>query len=103
MIQFSLIHCPLADEKNLLFQIINFVSISCAFLWNCTGMDASNLNSTLIQLMLSAVRQQAITCTNVKPDICCYMASLGHNELNGSHTAQWSKTPTHGEALINRD
>ena len=30
--------------------------------------------------------QQAITCANVDPDLCRYMASLGHNEL----TWQWS-------------
>ena len=27
------------------------------------------------------VRQQAITWINVDSDLCCYMASLGHNEL----------------------
>ena len=32
--------------------------------------------------MLGAVRQQAITWTNVDPDLCRHMASLGHNELS---------------------
>ena len=27
------------------------------------------------------LRQQAITWANVDPDLCCYMAPLGHNEL----------------------
>ena len=27
------------------------------------------------------VRQQAITWAKVDPDLCCHMASLGHNEL----------------------
>ena len=30
---------------------------------------------------LGAVRQQTITWPNVRPDVCCHMASLGHNEL----------------------
>ena len=29
----------------------------------------------------NAFRQQAITWTNVDPDLCCQMASLGLNEL----------------------
>ena len=33
------------------------------------------------RLWLGAVRQQAITRTNVDLDLCCYMASIGHNEL----------------------
>ena len=32
--------------------------------------------------MVGAVRQQAITRANVDRDLCCHMASLGHNELN---------------------
>ena len=31
--------------------------------------------------MGGAIRQRAITWTNVKPDLCHHMASLGHNEL----------------------
>ena len=30
---------------------------------------------------LGAVRQQAITWANVDPDLCCHLASPGHNEL----------------------
>ena len=30
---------------------------------------------------LGAVRQQAITWSNVDPDLCCHIVSLGHNEL----------------------
>ena len=32
--------------------------------------------------VLGAVRQHAITWANVDPDLCRYMASLGHNKLN---------------------
>ena len=32
-----------------------------------------------------AVRQQAITWTNVEPDLCRHKASLGHNELMQDH------------------
>ena len=31
---------------------------------------------------LDAIRQQAITWTNVDPELRCHMVSLGHNELN---------------------
>ena len=30
---------------------------------------------------LGAIRQQAITWTNVDQDLCCYEASLSHNKL----------------------
>ena len=33
-----------------------------------------------LRYWLGAIRQQAITCTNVDPDLCCHMASLGHIE-----------------------
>ena len=39
--------------------------------------------STLVKELIGAVRQQAITRTKVCPDLCCHMASLGHNELMG--------------------
>ena len=32
-------------------------------------------------MAVGAIRQQAITWTNVDPDLCRYMASLGDNEL----------------------
>ena len=31
---------------------------------------------------IGAVSQQAVTLTNVDPDLCRHMASLGHNELS---------------------
>ena len=34
---------------------------------------------------LGAIRQQAITWTDVHPDSCCHMLSPGHNELSDSH------------------
>ena len=36
----------------------------------------------MISQQLGAVRQQAITWTNVDPNLCRHMASLGHNEFN---------------------
>ena len=38
--------------------------------------------STLVQAMDCCARQQAITWSNVDPDLCRHMASLGHNELS---------------------
>ena len=37
--------------------------------------------STLVQVMAWCLRHQAITWTNVDPDLCHHMAWLGHNEL----------------------
>ena len=44
-------------------------------------LDVTGDKSTLVQVMLGAVRQQAITWANVDPDLCCHMMALGHNEL----------------------
>ena len=35
--------------------------------------------STLVQVLLDAVRQLAITRAYVDPDLCRHIASLGHN------------------------
>ena len=35
----------------------------------------------MISAFYGAVGQQAITWTNIDPDLCRHMASLGHNEL----------------------
>ena len=40
--------------------------------------DLTDDKSTLVNF---AVRQQAITWTNVDPDVCRHLVSLGHNEL----------------------
>ena len=51
--------------------------------------------STLVQVMAGAIRQQAITWTNVDPDLCRHKASLGHNELTVLQqdcTEQWTVT-----------
>ena len=47
--------------------------------------NATDEKLTLVQVM-ACCHQQAITWTNVDPDICHHMASLCHNELN-SETA----------------
>ena len=36
----------------------------------------------MVQVMVGAVRQQAISWANVDPDICRHIASLGYDELN---------------------
>ena len=43
--------------------------------------DLTIEKSTLVQVMLGTLRQQAITWANVDPNLCCHMASLGNNEL----------------------
>ena len=47
------------------------------FKWMPT--DLTNDYSVLVEL--GAIRQQAITCADVEPDLCRDMVSLGHNEL----------------------
>ena len=46
------------------------------------SLDVTDDKSTLVQVMVAAVRQQAIIWTNVDPDLCRHMASVGHKELN---------------------
>ena len=62
-------------------------STSCEIALRWIPLDLTDAESILVQvmawcLMLGAVRQQAITWANVDPDLCCHMASLGHNELD---------------------
>ena len=45
-------------------------------------IDLTDGKSILVQVMLGAIRQQAITWANVDPDLCRHMASLGLNELS---------------------
>ena len=44
-------------------------------------VNAIDDTSTLVQLTFGALSHQAITWTNVDPDLCRNMTSLGHNEL----------------------
>ena len=44
-------------------------------------LDSTDDKSTLVQVRLGAIKQQAITWANVDWDLWRHMASLGHNEL----------------------
>ena len=44
-------------------------------------LDFTIDRSTLVQVMAFAVRQQTITWSNVDPDLCRHMMSLGQDEL----------------------
>ena len=75
------------------FQMINFVSTSCAFLWNCTGMEANNLDSALVQVMAWWYQAPSHYLRQ-----CCYrsMSPNGVTKpqwLNCSYTGQWSEYP----------
>ena len=87
---------PLGDFnkilEKLIFKLI-LVTDGCnssreiALRW--TSLDHSDDKSTYwFRYWLGAVRQQAITWTNVDLDPCRHMASLGHNEL----TMTWHAT-----------
>ena len=47
----------------------------------CMPQNTINDKLILVQVMLGAVRQQAITSANVYPDLCHHMALLGDDEL----------------------
>ena len=70
--------------RYVIFQgilLIDSWGIACeiALIW--MSVDFTDDQSTFVQVMIGAVRQQAITWTNVDPDLWHHMASLGHNEL----------------------
>ena len=46
---------------------------------NVTGFTDDK--STVVQVMVGAIRQQAITWASVGPDLCHHIAALGHNKL----------------------
>ena len=76
----------------------NFPSFSClkivkGKIWAIKFSNHNALTGDKISQMISqhsfrwwlgAVRQQAITWTNVDPDLCTHMASPGHNKLTYS-------------------
>ena len=45
--------------------------------------------TTLVQVMLGAIRQQAITWSNIVPDLWYHVVSSGHEELNKAVTSSW--------------
>ena len=45
------------------------------------SLEITDDESTLVQAMACAVKQQAITRANVDPDLCRHMESLGPKEL----------------------
>ena len=44
-------------------------------------MHANNLKSTFVQVMLGAIKQQAIAWADADPDLCCNVMPLGNIEL----------------------
>ena len=87
-IPYYLTHWPLGD-----FNLILGRWFSRYFIWmvaevSLVKLPSDECHKTLLMISqhlfrqwLGAVRQQAITCTNVDPDLCRQMASLGLNEL----------------------
>ena len=70
--------------RQVIFKLISVnggwgISYEIALRW--MPLDLTGDKSTLVQVMAGAVRKQAITCTNVDPDLSRHMESLGHNEL----------------------
>ena len=59
-----------------------FASIFCAFMWNCTGVSAYSLESTLVRVIAWCRQTTSHIWAIVDQYFCCRMASLGGNELN---------------------
>ena len=64
-----------------LILVIDGWCISCEIALGWMPLKLIDGKSTLIQIMLGTVRQQAMTWTSVNQDIRLHMVSLGHNEL----------------------
>ena len=76
-----MIYWPLEDGVVTYFS--NFQVISKRYighsLWTCPQVNTAKPHWWLVNI--GSGRQQAITWANVNPNLCCHMASLGHNEL----------------------
>ena len=59
---------------------MKFVSTSCKVVLKWMPQNPFDEKSKLVQVRVSPVRQQAITWNYFDPDLCCQMASLGHNK-----------------------
>ena len=84
--------CLIPFCKNLLFSVRcmnidendTFARISCAFLSNSNGMDASDFKSTMVQV-IGAFRQKTIVWAIIDPHICHFIASIEGNESTLLH------------------
>ena len=50
-------------------------------LWNWMSLDLTDNESTLVQVIAWCCQATSVTWASVDPDLCCHVASLGHNEL----------------------
>ena len=63
--------------------VIDGWGISCEIALRWLSLDLTDDKSTLVQVMAWCCQAtQAITWTNVDPDLCHHMMSPGHNEFN---------------------
>ena len=85
----ELTHWPLGDVvvtikvqfSNLLYRLVAWQLIVKSLSGTCHKTSLM-ISQYWFRLCLDAVRQQAITWTNVEPGLCKHMASPDHNELN---------------------
>ena len=72
--------------------------ISCEINLRWMSMDFTDDNSTLVQVVFGAIRQQAITYANVDPDLCHHMVfnyifivnlTPGFNGLGKNYKMRW--------------
>ena len=60
---------------------VDILSISCKIALRWILIDLTD-KSVFVEVMACAIKQQAITWTNVDPMLWCSMSSVGHNELS---------------------
>ena len=66
----------------VIFKLISRIDIFEYFLCNCPQVNATRLTSQhWCRKWLGSIRQQTITSANDDPNLCHYMALLGHNKL----------------------
>ena len=83
-----------------LISMINILSIFCEIAIRSVPQYLTDHSPHLFRKWLGAVRQQAITWTNVDLDPCRHMTSLGHKELNGHIIFGFHYSHFHNSDLI---
>ena len=61
--------------------VVNGYGVSCEIASRWMSLELTYDESTLLRSKFGAIRQQAITWTNVDPDLRRHKASLHYNEL----------------------
>ena len=75
----------------MLILMINVCGITCEIVQRWMSLDPTNEKSALVQVMAWCHQATNNYLSNVEPDLCRHMSSLGHNELNISEKLYYKK------------